>query len=739
MDSHLRNKKTSNEDIEDPSFYSEDPQTINEIALAELTSGKDQKRHLANAAIVANQATESVQADTKDQPELEHADYEVNEKAEESEAVKNSDSQTKNQLNKDILDVLNYDEVSDATLADRQTDSSTPGRLSKSIDAEIERRKARGEYDWEESLARGELENDQQAAKAREAMSRVAVEADEYDDLPSFEPISSKKDNPEAKRRKERDKNNPNYANQDSHKAETERRNDLDTPTATMNSVQSGSSVGRAVNEQSRMDFQTEAGRQRTEASKERRSIPVDDGLESLTPAEKRMEKALNTANNLLDEHLTDYYIEGAIDNLSEGIFDIDPRGFVTEGFEELESKKFRGLLSKNDRREFWGELIDPMIDEKVRDWNELSVVEAAEHDAIIEAIARGAKLERDVLDEYNLHTTLPISEYGDGKLQNFMNQYNVDPSSPEARDASYAGFIGIVEAIKNNHDLTDEGFKALDWYFDNFGYDSNLDDFSDTLDGYIEEADLAFNDKLDEYLDYRDELKRIQVQKISRDQETFEKISDLVEIATGQDFYDLENEELFPLPDINGPKQNKSKKVKANWPSGEQKIAAAYPKLEAIVQLDPDATFYQGEIFKENEHPYLVVRFGANGMNNVIVIPYGDTSDAMFAWKGKTGDDRDGWKVYFKNASIRTRDTEVRRFQCNGFSKDEVGALNREWDRIEDFLDIELPDYVPLVDGGVEPPSIRTIDATKEIEQADVEVGKTDGAGAGTGTGTGK
>ena len=58
--------------------------------------------------------------------------------------------------------------------------------------------------------------------------------------------------------------------------------------------------------------------------------------------------------------------------------------------------------------------------------------------------------------------------------------------------------------------------------------------------------------------------------------------------------------------------------------------------------------------------------------------------------------DIKDGWKEYFKNSSIRTRDTEVIRYQCNGYSKDPVDAINREWDRIERDLGIKLPDYVP-------------------------------------------
>ncbi|MDO5451606.1 MAG: hypothetical protein Q4F56_00770 [Candidatus Saccharibacteria bacterium] len=703
MDPHLKSKKSDNADIDDPFFNSDDPQVVNEAISAESTSSRKKMRHLANAAVAAKQATEAEsrnnnwghtieeevlqpvkpqqsKAEEDDGVWTRHYDFRQEPKVNPTPPAK-EEREEREKKEEDILDTLGLSEASDATLADRQSDNSTPNRLSKSIDAEIERRMAKGEYDWEDSLARGELEEDQQAAREQKAMSRVADKAEAYDGLSSFEPISSKDDNPEAKRRKERDKK----------------------------------------------------GKQHFEASKERRKVSIDDGSEFLTPAEKRMERALGIANDLLDEHLTDYYIEGAIDSLSEGSFDINPRGFVTEGFEEFESKKIRGLLSKKDRQKFWSESIGLIIDEKVRDWNELSAVEAAEHDAIIEAIARGAKLERTGVDEFGLHTTLPIGEHGDGKLQNFMRQYNVDPNSPEAKDASYAGFIGIIEAIKNDHDLTDEGFKALDWYFDNFDYNENLDDFSDTLDGYIEEADLAFNDKLDEYLDYRDELKRMQARKISRDQSTFEKISDLVEIATGQDFYGLESEELFPLSDTNGPKQNNDEKTSAKWPSGEQKIAAAYPKIEAIVQLDPNATFYQGEIFKENEHPYLVVRFGANGMNNVIVIPYGDASDAMFAWKGETGDDRDGWKVYFKNASIRTRSTEVKRFQCNGFSQGEVGAMNREWDRIEDFLGIELPDYVPASSDRVETPAVKTIDVTEQLEQATTWTGKSDETVTGT------
>ncbi len=407
--------------------------------------------------------------------------------------------------------------------------------------------------------------------------------------------------------------------------------------------------------------------------------------------------------------------------NIESGIFDTSSsthllaRGFWAQEWQPIQDQ-FDSLDDYSEERFEATKALEIRI-QKLLD-NESKGISAkelstAKHDGSMDAIYTGARI-----DERSHKVVFSIPLDRGAEIVDYMKDAGVDfENDKEARQESYHGFISVLEAIKSDHSLTDDGFKALDWYYDNFNYNKNSDEFIDSLEGYTQEADFSFQEKFDEYLDYRDEIKRMQVQNISRDQSTLEMLSDLVAVATGRDLDGLSLEELFLYQDHNAPKQQIGQRKKTSWPTRGQKTAAAQPKLEAIVKLDPDATFYRGEIFKKNNHPYLIVRFGANSMNNVIVIPYGDSSDAMFCWKGETGDDRDGWKAYFKNASIRTRNTEVKRFQCNGFSQDQVGAINQEWDRIENYLGIKLPDYEVLAEDSTVPPDITEL-ATAEAQE---------------------
>lgn len=548
----------------------------------------------------------------------------------------------------DVLGTLGYDEVSDATLADRQTSTDVDPRTATAVDAEIKRRQSRGEYDWESSLEKGELEEDEVTAKRERASSRVADKIADFEDNPSFEPIRRPTRNPETP----------------------------ETPETT----------------------------EATPAPEPNSEKPIENEATSLPPEfyivsgdiYHNYEKSFKKNTKLLERSLA----SGVQRSIERGNFDTSENSLLRQGFWAEEEDRIQAKLDAvNDYSDAAFEAIRELksriggLLDQESDKVSTAELSEAKYKGSLDAIRTGARSNGRSSKEVIF--SIPPDQGEEAK--EFMEEAGIDfENDDNIRTESYQGFINVIEEIKDKHDLTDDGFRALDWHFDNFNYAKNYDDFRDTLDSYTDQADLDFEDKWLEYLDYRDEIKSLQLAKLSRDQDTYDKIADFVEIASGQNFNDMEEEELFPMPDYNKPKQKSGDGGSASWPSSSEKIAAAYPKLEAITKIDPDATFYRGSIFKRDEHPYLVVRFGANGMNNVIVIPYGDDSDAMFAWHGETGDDRDGWKAYFKNTSIRTRNTEVERYQCNGYSKDPVDAMNREWDRIEKYLGIKLPDYTP-------------------------------------------
>ena len=174
----------------------------------------------------------------------------------------------------DVLRMLEVDEMSDATLADRHTDPNTPPRKAEAIAAEIGRRESSGDFDWEGSLERGDLEDDRAKARRLARTAKLAgPRPEQYDELPVVEPIRRKSPggNPRARLSRKLDISNPNNVSQIFHRGEADRRRKAKVPNVTMASVDSPSAIGHVNNEQRRKMAQIENGERRAEESKARR------------------------------------------------------------------------------------------------------------------------------------------------------------------------------------------------------------------------------------------------------------------------------------------------------------------------------------------------------------------------------------------------------------------------------------------------------------------------------------
>ena len=294
--------------------------------------------------------------------------------------------------------------------------------------------------------------------------------------------------------------------------------------------------------------------------------------------------------------------------------------------------------------------------------------------------------------------------EKGD-EVVKFMKENGVDPDSEKVQLMSYNGFIGIIEAIKGDKKATEKGFKALDWYFDTFGYKKHMDEFIDTMDAYQEFADKSFGDKLDEYLARRKELEEWQKQQLPKQEETISALADargvtyeeLVDFLTenmadeGEDRY----VDIFPIQDMNSRRGNHIIRTRNEHPTSIEKCTKVMQEIEKILKIDPSASFAIGTVFerdssrnkKQKAQDYAIIRFGNNDFNNVIAAHIGSSSKAIFCWRGKTGDNADGWRDHFRNSSIRTRSTEVKRFVCRGYGEKGFQALNDQWNRIWEYL----------------------------------------------------
>lgn len=325
-----------------------------------------------------------------------------------------------------------------------------------------------------------------------------------------------------------------------------------------------------------------------------------------------------------------------------------------------------------------------------------------SKYNGIMFSISSGARTDGYINIDSPIFFSLPINR--SEELISFMQENGVDVNNQHVQQASIDGFIGIVEAIKNDKGKnTPEGFEHLDWYFDTFKYQEHMDEFIDEIDFYQEQADKAFGAKLSEYLSHREEFKKWQEQQLPKQDETILALSKAENVTAGdlldflQDNMDNGGElSVFPKTDIreSGNQEIVSEYHKTSkHPTSIEKCTKAKEEIEKIRELDPDASFYLGKVFEQsssNKEPleYALVRFGKNGFNNVIAIHIGDSSKAMFCWRGKTGDDAEGWREHFQNTSIRNRSDAVKRFICWGYSEKGFVSLSDQWARIWEYLD---------------------------------------------------
>ncbi len=443
-------------------------------------------------------------------------------------------------------------------------------------------------------------------------------------------------------------------------------------------------------------------------AAEEKADLPFyedDDKVRSEVrmDTEENFDRVLNRAGERLSRHLDEYYIEGALDDLAHGKLSINPRGFVADGFRRIEGSDIEQNLVDEQKESFWHDIKTDVVPEHIGEWgSDIDNIKNAEKQALLKALKLGAFLEQTSLDKpKEVRLALPIIEHGNGGLQNFMREYGVDPESQYVQMDSHEGFIGIVEAIKNNDEIS-KGFRALDWYFDTFRYQEHFEEFFDSMDAYQAQSDRPFRQKLKEYLDYRKEIEEWEKQQAKQEEVDLSALADAEEVTQDVLFDFLRDnmqsesgEEIFNHEDSNQTREKYKNRKKASWPSSEEKCEKALEEIKEIIKIDPDATYYKGTVFRNDsygtpkEHPYAIIRFGNMdlGLNNVIAIPIGDESRAMFYWRGETGDDPDGWKKYFKDTSIRNRDTSVKRCRCHGYSQKGYLALDAQWERVWRYL----------------------------------------------------
>ena len=425
--------------------------------------------------------------------------------------------------------------------------------------------------------------------------------------------------------------------------------------------------------------------------------------VRNLESIEARAEKLYNFYEDNFPKNAPRWVSFGVSSLLEKGIVDPPTDSLLRSGFWAREEDRIHERIDPDDALSM--ETIDAEADLKMRVSRDLIGERAdamseddlrnAKRDGLLYAIYSGARI-----DNRSGKIVYSIPSERGKEVIDFMQKNGLDPNSEKLQLMSQNGFIGVMDAIKDDKKATEKGFEALDWYFDTFGYEKHMDEFMETMSEYGEESDQAFRNKFDEYLTHRKELMEWKEQRPRKEDEAIATLADS-EKVTYDDLMSYLQEnmsgngevDVFPLPDMNDRRGNRAPKIKGDHPSSTEKCTKAKAEIERIREIDPSADFLIGTVFERNTEgkkarklDYALIRFGNNTFNNVIAIHIGNDSRAVFAWRGKTGEDADAWRDIWRS-SIRGRNPDIKRFTCKGYSERGILALNAQWDRVWKYL----------------------------------------------------
>ncbi len=424
--------------------------------------------------------------------------------------------------------------------------------------------------------------------------------------------------------------------------------------------------------------------------------------IRSPESVETRLEKLKNFYDADFSKNAPRWISFGVSNKLEGGEVD-PPIGYLLKsGFNEYEKDRIHERIDPDDI--FSEETIDAeyevgkyvsqeLIDEKANTISE-DVLQKAKRDGLLYAIFSGARVDRR---SGKIFYAIP-SERGEEVVE-FMQKNGLDPNLESLQLMSQNGFIGVMEAIKDDKRATQKGFENLDWYFDTFKYEKHIAEFMETMNEYGEESGQAFRDRFDEYMIHRKELMNWKEQQPRKEDEAIATLANsekvtyddlmlyLQEIMIGNGEVDV-----FPLPDMNDRRGNRTPKIRGCYPSSTEKCTKAKAEIGRIREIDPSADYLVGTVFERTEgnrvkkQEYVLIRFESDNLNKVVAIHIGNDSRAVFAWRGKIGEDTDEWRDIWKS-SIRGRNPDIKRFICKGYSKEGASALDAQWDRIWKYL----------------------------------------------------
>lgn len=478
------------------------------------------------------------------------------------------------------------------------------------------------------------------------------------------------------------------------------------------------------------IEKQLETNERIHEATQARVNLPIienqpviNERIRKTESLDFKVEKMYNFYSEHFSKNASEWLAYGIFKAIERGTFDRLPTDtLIASGFQLREQDKIHDKLDPEDtlsaeasdaEHNLKVHVSRDLIGEKASDLSETEIKRAKLKGSLY-SIYSGAKI-----DERSRKIVYAIpSEKGD-EVRKFMEESGIDfrqfGENARARALSYQGFANIIEAIKGDKKETERGFKALDWYFDNFGYgkEENIKAFLGTLESYEEAADDAWKTKYNEYLDSRKEVEAFyEAQQKAEAIPIFER-ENIQEDVSVEDLREklltiAESGEDRILPRISigrggshgGPRasfEDVTDGAEADQYAyiDAKKLGTIISKYEEYQRLDPNIKLHTVLWANKNtgkETHYAVLDYAMSGQKVAVVAPYeANSSNAAFNVIGVD------WKDVFiasSESKLSVRDREgVKALNHRASMKYGRDNIQNMWFKHEKYVDKSIRD----------------------------------------------
>lgn len=340
--------------------------------------------------------------------------------------------------------------------------------------------------------------------------------------------------------------------------------------------------------------------REAQKEGEERRPELIQLDGEMVSP-EKRMKSALEYAKWRLNKKdaVKQMYAEGALDEISEGDFSLNPN-FIYSGLKSLHGREINRRAGSSSEAVWDSIRYDGMLP-RIETPEQLADLE---REALESAIELGVIENRNgALGEREFKTALPIEKLGEMEVSGVLARYGLvlgrtedeaeegneefEERSQELYEKYESGFVNIVDALKGDP-KSEKGFRELKWYFETLLQKADEDTIADRVINVYEAGEnSAFVAKFNQFMQWREQIEnKAFTENEPSDGDSIDERDQEIINATmeGVDLTGLPEEEIFPAVDYGHdrtPRNGRAWKHPVDY--GRRKLASFNDHLSQI------------------------------------------------------------------------------------------------------------------------------------------------------------